>query len=317
MTTNPLVSVIIPLYNGELFIKETIQSVLEQTHQNIEIIIIDDCSIDHSAQIVQNILDNRIKYVRNDVNLGLNKNLKKGIDLATGDYISLLGHDDLYVVNKLEKQISHIQQSNLDGVYANSYILNKDGSTTENNCPEFYKKVLNNDKSLMEDIYIPDYKVILPMSQSALFKAFVLKDTNYIREKVRLDDWPILVKTFEKYNIGFMNDPMFYWRQHDNNMHKNFWYSLTISVEALSEVIPVEMRLKCLGNNLSFAINSFLNHNELKTGLKFLLASFCLNPTFSKFKQICYYSKRHLNDILREKKNSFENKVANIFSNSI
>lgn len=306
--SNRRVSIIIPLYNGEPFIEATIHSVLEQTHQNIEIIILDDGSSDNSAEIVQTINDDRIHYILNETNLGLNKNIKKGIELATGEYICILGHDDLYVKDKLEKQITYIEENNLDGVYAACFILDKDGTVSEHLCNDFDQKVKNKDRTLINDIYIPDYKVTLPMSQSALFKSVVLKELNPLRDKVRLDDWPILVKAFENYNMGFINEPMFYWRQHDNNMHKNIWYNITISVEALLEVIPEEMRLLCFANNINFMSGHFASHRDTKTALKLCLASFCLNPSKEKFKSIYKHSRRLLKETLRKSRKPHEKK---------
>jgi glycosyltransferase involved in cell wall biosynthesis len=304
-----LVSIIIPLYNGEPFIEATIHSVLEQTYQNIEIIVLDDGSSDNSARIVKTFSDEKIRYVLNETNLGLNQNIKKGIELANGEYICLLGHDDLYVKDKLEKQITYIEENNLDGVYAACFILHKEGTVTEQLCNHFDQKVKNKDSTLMNDIYIPDCKVSLPMSQSALFKRVVLKALNPLRDKVRLDDWPILVKTFEHYNMGFINEPMFYWRQHDNNMYKNIWYNMTISVEALSEVIPQEMRMRCFANNINFMSGHFASLHDTKTALKLCLASFCLNPSKEKFKSIYKHSRRLLKETFRKSRKIHEKKI--------
>ncbi len=108
----PFVSVILPTYNGAKFIEETLQSVLDQTYKNLEIIIIDDCSTDNSYDILKSYADkdDRIKLYRNDKNLGIGKNSNKALSLASGEYIMMQDHDDLsspvrveYIVKVLEE----------------------------------------------------------------------------------------------------------------------------------------------------------------------------------------------------------------------
>ena len=87
-----MVSIVIPMYNGELTIERTILSCLKQTYQDMEIIIVDDCSSDDSLKNVHKISENnpRIKVIRNDVNVGLCKNANIGIDHASGEFLLML-----------------------------------------------------------------------------------------------------------------------------------------------------------------------------------------------------------------------------------
>lgn len=294
---SPLISTIIPLYNGEKYIKETLQSVLNQTYQNFEIIIVDDCSTDASSKIVKEFDDSRIKYFFNEQNLGLNKNLEKGISLASGEYITLLGQDDMYTSDKFEKQLEYILSNNLDACYSSNYTYYSEDKIISNDLSKFAQKVAEKDKTLMDNIYIPDYDVILPMSQSAIFKTSVLKELNYLRKDIRLDDWPILVKVFENYNVGFFDEPTFYWRQHDNNMHSNVWYNLLISLEAIITVVPESKRLKCLANHLNFLVNQL--EIDYFTKFRLCLASFILNPNKSKYKELKWFYKKSIKCYLK------------------
>lgn len=309
-----LVSVIIPLYNGEAFIEQALSSVLEQTYPHLEVLVMDDGSTDRSAELVKAFNDHRVRYIRNESNLGLNKNIQKGVTLAEGAYISLLGHDDLYVKDKLEKQVSYLEANGLDGVYAASFILHAQGEVTENLCHVFMQKVADKDPDLIQALYVPDYAVNLPMSQSALFKSHVLKALNPLRDKVRLDDWPVLVKSFETYNMGFINEPMFYWRQHDNNMHKDIWYNLTISVEALCVVTPVALRLKCFANNLGFMSDHFKSRQNHAVALQLSAASFCLNPSRYKWSKACSYFKEYFKIETRLRRKALEKRIKGGFS---
>lgn len=105
MTTNSLISVIIPCHNNEKTVARAINSVLTQTYGNFELIVIDDCSTDNSAQIIKNIGDSRIKFIQNATNLkaGLTRNV--GMDCAKGDFIAFLDADDCFVKNKLENDL--------------------------------------------------------------------------------------------------------------------------------------------------------------------------------------------------------------------
>jgi glycosyltransferase involved in cell wall biosynthesis len=104
----PLVSFLMPVYNCENYIGASIQSILNQTFENFELIIINDGSIDNTERIIKNFNDDRIKYFYQP-NSGVAKSLNKGLELAKGDYIRRHDADDISVPNALEKQISFMQ----------------------------------------------------------------------------------------------------------------------------------------------------------------------------------------------------------------
>lgn len=113
-----LVSIIMPSYNTGRFIKETIESVLAQTYSNWELIIVDDCSTDNTDEVVgQYISDNRIQYLKNDVNSGAAISRNRALREAKGKWISFLDSDDLWEPRKLEKQIAFMKKNG----YAFSY----------------------------------------------------------------------------------------------------------------------------------------------------------------------------------------------------
>ena len=112
-----LVSIIMPSYNTASFIEETIQSVLNQTYTNWELIIVDDCSTDNTDEVLENIKDSRIRYFKNDKNSGAAVSRNKALREARGQWIAYLDSDDLWMPEKLEKQI-HFMETN---GYAFSY----------------------------------------------------------------------------------------------------------------------------------------------------------------------------------------------------
>ncbi|WP_303189341.1 glycosyltransferase family 2 protein [Fusobacterium ulcerans] len=145
----PLVSIITPLYNSEKYIGETIESVLNQTYKNWEMLIIDDCSKDNGVKIVNNYIlkDKRIKLFRNEKNEGVSFSRNRAIDLSQGKYIAFLDSDDLWKKEKLEKQISFMEKNNIDLSYTGYEKINTDGSLRgEIKVPEKldYKELLKN-----------------------------------------------------------------------------------------------------------------------------------------------------------------------------
>ena len=180
---NNTVSVIIPVYNQEKYIEQCLNSVVNQTYTNLEIIVIDDCSTDSSINIVNNFMnkDNRIKLIELPENKGVSTARNTGIDMATGDYICFIDSDDVWVLNKIEKQVKFMNENNYEFIYSNyaylserhknSNINNNRNKTT--NVPKkiTYKEaiknttifvstvMLNMHKLTKEQIYMPNYEI--------------------------------------------------------------------------------------------------------------------------------------------------------------
>ena len=110
---NELVSVIMPSFNTAKFISETIESVLAQTYANWELIIVDDCSTDNTDEVVKPFLtDKRIKYLKNKKNSGAAVSRNYALREAKGKWIAFLDSDDLWLPEKLEKQIAFMKKNN-------------------------------------------------------------------------------------------------------------------------------------------------------------------------------------------------------------
>ena len=118
---NPNISVCIPVFNGVNFIKESIDSVLNQTIKNFELIIVDNCSADSTIEIVEAYNDPRIKLFRNEKNLGLFGNWNKCIEVSNGVYIVILPHDDLIESTMIEKLSTKLSENKECGLAYSSY----------------------------------------------------------------------------------------------------------------------------------------------------------------------------------------------------
>jgi glycosyltransferase involved in cell wall biosynthesis len=113
---SPLISVVLPVYNAELYITDTINSILNQTYTNFELIIINDGSNDNSEACILQFQDQRIKYFKNEKNLKLIQTLNLGLNLAKGKYIARIDADDIALPKRFEKQIDFLEKNSEYGI---------------------------------------------------------------------------------------------------------------------------------------------------------------------------------------------------------
>lgn len=106
----PKISVLMSVYNGESYLEEAIESILNQTYQNFEFIIVDDASNDGSLSIIKNYSDERIKVIQNQDNIGLTRSLNNGLKSAKGEYIARQDADDISLKNRFEKQMDCLKE---------------------------------------------------------------------------------------------------------------------------------------------------------------------------------------------------------------
>lgn len=126
-----LVSIIMPSYNTGAFIKKTIQSVLNQSYENWELIIVDDCSTDNTDEVVLPFLnDQRIRYIKNEKNSGAAVSRNRALREAKGKWIAFLDSDDLWLPEKLEKQVLFMKKNGYYFSYTNYEEINEDGKKT-------------------------------------------------------------------------------------------------------------------------------------------------------------------------------------------
>lgn len=129
LTADQLVSVIMPAYNVECYIEQSIRSVMSQTHRNLELIVIDDCSTDNTLEIVKAMsdADERITVIENDENLGVAMTRNRGFAAARGEWVALLDSDDVWHEDKLEKQLRVAMRTGCDIVYCSYAMIDEGG----------------------------------------------------------------------------------------------------------------------------------------------------------------------------------------------
>lgn len=126
---NDLVSIIMPSYNTAEFISQSIESVLNQTHANWELIIVDDCSEDETEKVVLKFGDKRIKFIKNEKNSGAAITRNKALREAKGKWIAFLDSDDLWTPDKLEKQINFMIVNDYHFSYTEYEEIDKNGGS--------------------------------------------------------------------------------------------------------------------------------------------------------------------------------------------
>ena len=198
-----LVSIIMAAYNAEKTIERSILSVLEQTYQNYELIVIDDCSTDKTADIVKRMLliDHRIILLENVKNLGVSRTRKRGLEYAKGTWIAILDSDDAWLPSKLEKQILLQQCSGADLLYTGSAFMDEQG------------------KMLEWELHVPrkiTYRMLLKQNlisnSSSMVRTEIYKQNYVIGDKIH-EDFAVWLKILKKgYVACGVDEPLLIYR---------------------------------------------------------------------------------------------------------
>ena len=197
------VSVIIPTYNREATIGASIQSVLNQTWQNFEIIIVDDGSTDNTRQVIEAFTDDRIRYICLEQNGGASHARNTGIRLSVSEFVAFLDSDDEWLPEKLEKQMQVMQQATeaVGLVYCRMRGTKKDGSILI--CPELWRPV----EELQGNIFYPLLEENVIGTPAMLVRKECLEQTGGFDEWLKcLEDWELILRIAEKWEIGFVDD---------------------------------------------------------------------------------------------------------------
>lgn len=187
----PLISVIIPTYNRRELLLRAIDSVLRQTHKELELIVVDDASDDGTQSAVLDIKDERIRYVRQPENAGACAARNRGIDMARGEYIAFQDSDDVFHEDKLEKQLAYLLETGAD---ATACAMNRISSGAEPVVfpPEAADRPLEYSELLLEN---------LCSTQCILGRASVFHDVHFDDQLPRLQDWDVMLRIARKYRV--------------------------------------------------------------------------------------------------------------------
>ena len=213
--SNPLISVIIPTYNNAEIIKETIESALNQTFKDFEIIVINDGSTDNSADVLRPYINSgKIIYLEQD-NSGPTMARNRGIETSRGKYIAFLDNDDLWMPTKLEKQVDFLNRNEDYGMaYTDAYEFR--GSKILKS-----SKLTSNDISMMTGMIFEHLMngCFIFMSTVVVRKS-VLEDMGYFDPNVGFtcNDWELWLRISKKYKIKFIDEILIGYRRHSGNI---------------------------------------------------------------------------------------------------
>lgn len=263
------ISIIIPSYNRGYIIKKSIDSILNQSYQNFEIIVVDDCSTDNTESIVKSISDKRVRYIRLEKNSGANKARNVGIENSKYNLIAFQDSDDEWHKNKLEKQLKYLKENSFD-------IVSCKYNQYENN--KFIQIIPNFDLDNKND-----------MLNNILYKNFISTQTIlgkkvcFLREKFdesmpRFQDWELAIRLLRNYNVGFQNIPLVDVFLQENSISKDEKKGLK-AVEKIYEkhydIIKKNKKIDSYINRYIYVL-TIINENPNK---KFVKKAFKLNFT--------------------------------------
>ncbi|MFH0799367.1 MAG: glycosyltransferase [Pseudomonadota bacterium] len=218
---NRLVSIVLPYYNGKKYIKETIESILAQTHEDFELLLVDDgSSVGQHSEYVRRLMESyddcRLKY-HYKPNGGLSDARNYGMSNSSGEFIAFIDQDDLWKTDKLEKQMK-IMMANPD-----VQVIITDGETVGEKIERLNIASNNN---LREGMIIDTYSKLLwgsfVICSSVLFRKQLIEKTGYANRKYAAStDFEYFIRMAEEVDFYFLNDSLIQYRLHEGNVTKN------------------------------------------------------------------------------------------------
>lgn len=252
----PLVSIVALNYNNSRYVLDTLHSIAGQTYNNIELIIVDDCSTDDSLAKIENWLmqyDGNVRLIKHEKNKGINVTCNTGFKAATGKYISYIATDDIMLPEKIASQVGILEETSdeVGVVFSDAYMINEEGEliygrAIQRSVP-FMSKIPSGNiyNELIRDNFIP------PMT--ALFKARIFHDIGYFDETLLFEDRDIFLRIARKYQLIFSEEVFIHYRVQQKSLSHTIrnWDAeyIKIFLKHLDHpaVIP---KMEMLGKNL-------------------------------------------------------------------
>lgn len=195
MVKKDLISVIIPTYNRDKLIKDSVNSVLNQTYDNIEVIIVDDGSTDKTEKVIKKIKDKRIKYIKLDKNYGSAYAKNVGIKTATGTYITFQDSDDYYHPRKIEEQYKNITKNKTDFDFCKIKLVDKEPVVV----PSKKQDIKIKQKKYLDELSNGNY-----ISTQAIFAKKEVFDKIQFDDKIpRLQDFDLVLRIIPNVKVSY------------------------------------------------------------------------------------------------------------------
>lgn len=281
-----LVSILVAYYDNVDHIEEAIVSAVSQTYVNLEIIVVDDCSPSVEAQVLIKGLAEKygFKLIRNDQNLGAAKSFQVGFNESSGKYISILSHDDVYSLDKIDKCMDVLLKEDLDAVYGNgaSFSCELKGAVPFDS--DEVMSALGVSQSAVAELISGKDEIGSLLTQGAIFSRKIWSELEWVRSKFLLDDWPFTILVWRNYKVSFLNEVMYFYRLHDFNVHKNYWKWFPARVQTIAELIEPESRMDVLSFMLSSMSTASRKDGAVQDALRFALCAALMAGSSENYK---------------------------------
>lgn len=197
MLMRPRVSVVIPTYNRADVLPRAVKSVLTQTFQDFEIIIVDDCSKDNTAEVVAKFTDPRIKYIRHDRNKGGNAARNTGVKAALGSFVAFLDSDDQWLPEKLERQLTVFNNPAIGLVYCGLIFIGPGKG-------EASRWFVRCGQDFRQDLLVSNF---IGTTSAVIVRRGLLKEINGFDESLKsCQDWDLYLRLSKLCEFGYVED---------------------------------------------------------------------------------------------------------------
>jgi glycosyltransferase involved in cell wall biosynthesis len=237
MNSSPLVSIVIPTYNHAPMLQRALATVIDQTYQNWNAIVVNNFSTDNTLEVVAKFNDSRIQCVnfRNNGVIGASRN--EGIKLATGEYVAFLDSDDTWFPTKVEKSVSSLENGS-DLVCHAEYWIDESGKS----------RLVTYGPSEAATHHNLIYKGNRISTSATMVRATLLKEVNGFDvspELISTEDYDLWIRLAAKSNkFAFIDEPLGEYHRHDNNVSANIEKHLAAELALLTKHFAVDSRLQ-------------------------------------------------------------------------
>lgn len=207
MSGSPKISVIMPVYNAEKYIKKAMESILNQTERDLELILIDDCGNDSSMIKAQEIRDERIRIIHNDCNRGISYSRNQGIDQARGKYIALMDDDDVAPLDRLDVESRFLDEhADIDVVGGGALWIDEEGKVTS-----YLREIICNPKRIRAELVFRD---VVENGSAMMRTEFVKRNhLRYRDDYLGMEDFKFWTECSVLGNIANISKVLLYWRE--------------------------------------------------------------------------------------------------------
>lgn len=210
--SNPSLSIIMPVYNASQFVSEAIQSALNQTYKDLELIIINDGSSDNSKSIIKSFTDSRIKYFENKKNSGIVFSRNRGLKLANGEYIGMLDADDIAFPEKFEEQIAFLQKNTSFGMVGSwARFIDKEGKPISGSW-----KLTASPERIPSIMFFKNYF----LQSAVLYRSSCIRNYTFKRGFDILEDYLIWLEIIKDYKCWNLQKYLVSYRIHGGGVTK-------------------------------------------------------------------------------------------------